>query len=99
MRYTGSGPHGLHLAEDKALAKKIISHHGLRTPAWVVAAGGEFELGDNLSFPGIVKACSGGGSVGLGAGSVVHARQAMLGRARLIQEGLHCPGPVEPDIE
>jgi len=99
MRYTGSGPHGLHLGQDKALAKKIILYHGVRTPSFVVAEGGEFELGENLSFPVIVKPCSGGGSVGIDAGSVVHHRQEMLERARLIQDELHCPALVEQYVE
>ena len=99
MRYTGSGPHGLHLGQDKALAKKIILYHGVRTPPFVVAEGGEFELGENLSFPVIVKPCSGGGSVGIDAGSVVHGRQEILERARMIQDELRCPALVEQYIE
>ena len=99
MRYTGSGPHGLHLGQDKALAKKIIRYHGIRTPSFVVAEDGDFELGEKLSFPVIVKPCSGGGSVGIDAGSVVHRRQEMLERARLIQDELGCPALVEQYIE
>ncbi len=92
-------PHGLHLGQDKALAKKIIGYHGIRTPSFVVADGGEFELGEKLSFPVIVKPCSGGGSVGIDAGSVVHRRQEMLERARMIQDELRCPALVEEYIE
>src|SRR5438445_772141 len=55
--------------------------------------------GENLSFPVIVKPCSGGGSVGIDAGSVVHHRQEMLERARLIQDELHCPALVEQYVE
>jgi D-alanine-D-alanine ligase len=99
IRYTGAGPHGLHLGQDKALAKKIIRYHGVRTPSFVVAEGGDFELGKELSFPVIVKPCSGGGSVGIDAGSVVHGRQEMLDRARLIQEEQRCPALVEQYIE
>jgi D-alanine-D-alanine ligase-like ATP-grasp enzyme len=29
-RYTGAGPQGLYLAQDKALAKKIFAFHGIR---------------------------------------------------------------------
>ena len=32
VHYTGSGPQGLLLAQDKALAKKIVEFHGLKTP-------------------------------------------------------------------
>ena len=31
-RYTGAGAHGLYLAQDKALAKKIFAFHGIHTP-------------------------------------------------------------------
>src|ERR1043166_4354390 len=31
-RYTGSGTHGLMLAQDKAIAKKIFTFHGIHTP-------------------------------------------------------------------
>jgi D-alanine-D-alanine ligase len=99
MRYTGSGPSGLHLGQDKPLAKKVIRHHGIRTPSFVVADGADFELGEKLSFPVIVKPCTGGGSVGIDVGSVVHARQEMFDRARLIQEELRCPALVEQYIE
>jgi D-alanine-D-alanine ligase len=89
----------LHLGQDKALAKKVIRYHGIRTPSFMVAESGEFELGEKLSFPVIVKPCSGGGSVGIDAGSVVHRRQELLERARLIQDELGCPALVEQYIE
>jgi D-alanine-D-alanine ligase len=99
IRYTGSGPHGLHLGEDKALAKKVIGHHGIPTPSFMVVEDGEFELADLPSFPVIVKPCSGGGSVGIDAGSVVYGRLEMLARAQLIEDELHCPALVEQYIE
>jgi D-alanine-D-alanine ligase len=99
MRYTGSGPRGLYLGQEKPLAKKIICYHGVRTPSFVVAEGGDVEMGEELSFPVIVKPCSGDGSVGIDVGSVVHGRQEMLDRARLIQDELHCPALVEQYIE
>src|SRR5947199_5144150 len=30
--YTGAGPQGLYLAQDKGLAKKVFGFHGIRTP-------------------------------------------------------------------
>jgi D-alanine-D-alanine ligase len=33
-RYTGSGTHGLLLAQDKAIAKKIFAFHGIHTPVF-----------------------------------------------------------------
>jgi D-alanine-D-alanine ligase len=99
MRYTGSGPQGLHLGQDKALAKKIIGYHGIRTPAFVVAERDGVQLTADLSFPLIVKPCTADGSVGIDAGSVVHGRKEMLERARLIQDELRCPALIEQYIE
>jgi D-alanine-D-alanine ligase-like ATP-grasp enzyme len=33
-KYTGSGTHGLMLAQDKAIAKKIFAFHGIHTPTF-----------------------------------------------------------------
>ena len=33
-QYTGSGTHGLMLAQDKAIAKKIFAFHGIHTPVF-----------------------------------------------------------------
>src|SRR5579872_4754500 len=37
IRYTGSGPEGLLLSKDKALAKEILLHHRVRVPRFVVS--------------------------------------------------------------
>lgn len=37
IRYTGSGPDGLLLCKDKALAKELLSHHRVRVPRFVVS--------------------------------------------------------------
>ena len=33
-KYTGAGSHGLMLAQDKAVAKKIFAFHGIHTPVF-----------------------------------------------------------------
>jgi D-alanine-D-alanine ligase len=37
VRYTGSGPEGLMLCKDKALAKKVLAYHRVRLPRFVVS--------------------------------------------------------------
>jgi D-alanine-D-alanine ligase len=41
--YTGAGPHGLYLAQDKALAKKIFAFHGIRTPYFATSYRGKLD--------------------------------------------------------
>jgi D-alanine-D-alanine ligase len=38
-KYTGSGTHGLMLAQDKAVAKKIFAFHGIHTPTFARVTG------------------------------------------------------------
>jgi D-alanine-D-alanine ligase len=54
-RYTGSGTHGLMLAQDKAIAKKIFAFHGVHTPVFAKSFRGRLDFSHELHFPVIVK--------------------------------------------
>src|SRR5215510_6439437 len=54
-KYTGSGTHGLMLAQDKAIAKKIFSFHGIHTPVFAKSFRGRLDFSHDLQFPVIVK--------------------------------------------
>jgi D-alanine-D-alanine ligase len=41
--YTGSGPHALYLAQDKAIAKKIFDFHKIKTPDFAISYKGRTE--------------------------------------------------------
>jgi D-alanine-D-alanine ligase len=43
-KYTGSGTHGLMLAQDKAIAKKIFAFHGIHTPTFAKSFRGTSRL-------------------------------------------------------
>src|ERR687889_693190 len=50
-RYTGAGTHGLMLALDKAIAKKIFAFHGIRTPVFAKSFRGRLDFSHDLQFP------------------------------------------------
>jgi len=62
-KYTGSGTHGLMLAQDKAIAKKIFSFHGIHTPVFAKSFRGRLDFSHDLHFPVIVKPAREDGSI------------------------------------
>ena len=98
-RYTGAGPRGLALAQDKALAKKLFAFHGIKTPRFAVSYKGKLDHADKLEFPLIVKPASEDGSVGIDSGSVVHDVKELMERTSYIQETFDCPALIEEFIE
>ena len=99
LRYTGAGPQGLFLAQDKAVAKEIFDFHRIRTPRFAVSYRGKLDHVDDLEFPLIVKPASEDGSVGIDAGAVVQTLREMMERVALMQEKFDCPALIEEYIE
>lgn len=72
IKYTGSGHFGSALAMNKSVAKRIFEGRGILTPQGVVVPSNLFNDGSQassigiigMSFPVVVKPCSGGSSVG-----------------------------------
>jgi D-alanine-D-alanine ligase len=98
-KYTGAGPHSLHLAQDKALAKKLLSFHGIRTPYFAVSYRGKTGWADDISFPLIVKPQGEDGSIGIDAGSVVTSVKELMKRIDYIHTRFDCPALIEEYIE
>lgn len=99
-KYTGSGPHGLLLAQDKALAKKIIGFHGIRTPLSMVVYGGRVDYAHDIQFPMIVKPVSEDGSIGINHKSVVESVKELMERIHELHEQFeNVPVLVEEYIE
>ncbi len=99
LKYTGSGPHGLYLAQNKALAKKIFHFHDLRTPFFAVSYKGQLENAHDIAFPLIVKPLSEDGSIGIDVGSVVTSVKELMERIHYIQETFDSPSLIEEYIE
>src|SRR6185503_11287925 len=47
-KYTGTGAHGLMLAQDKAVAKKIFAFHGIHTPVFAKSFRGRLDFSHDL---------------------------------------------------
>jgi len=99
LRYTGAGPHGIFLSQDKAIAKKIFAFHGIKTPFFAASYRGRVEHADNISFPLIVKPSWEDGSIGIDAGSVVTNIKEMMERVEYIQNEFDSPALIEEYIE
>ncbi len=70
--YTGCSPRGLLLSRDKALAKKLLCHHQIKTPAFVVLAKGKrISVPKSLCYPLFVKSVSDDASLGISQASLV----------------------------
>ncbi len=70
IAYTGCNPRGLLLGRDKALSKKLLSHHHIEVPDFMVFPRGR-KIGRlrKLRFPMIVKSLIEEGSVGIAQAS------------------------------
>ena len=99
LPYTGAGPQALFLAQDKALAKKVFTFHGIRTPNFASSYRGKVDNVDDLQFPMIVKPGSEDGSVGIDAGSVVKTVKEMMERIAIVHEHFDSPALIEEFIE
>ncbi|HWO87854.1 MAG TPA: hypothetical protein VNL98_01760 [Gemmatimonadales bacterium] len=99
LRYTGAGPHGLYLAQNKALAKKIFHFHDIRTPFFAVSYKGFSDHAHDIAFPLIVKPMSEDGSIGIDMGAVVTSVKELMERIHYIHEEFDCPALIEEYIE
>lgn len=98
--YTGCNPRGMTLARDKALTKKIMHYHRIRTPAFAVfARGRKITRPKKLTFPLLVKSINVEGSIGIAQASVVHDDAKFEERVRFIHESLQTYAIAEQYIE
>jgi D-alanine-D-alanine ligase len=98
--FTGCNPRGLLLAHDKALAKKILRHHRVRTPDFVVFPKGRaIHKPRRLRFPLIVKSATEHGSVGIAQASIVHDEEKLSERVRFIHENVQTSAIAEEFID
>ena len=85
--YTGCNPRGLILARDKALTKKILSYHRLKSPKFAAFPKNKrFKAPKNLTYPLIVKCLSEEASLGIGKVSIVHSEEKLKERLTYIHE-------------
>jgi D-alanine-D-alanine ligase len=97
--YTGCNPRGLLLAHDKALSKKILHFHRIRTPRFAVIPRGAVRPPPRLKFPLFVKSLIEQGSYGISQASIVNSEEKFRERVEYLQEKLSTPVIAEEYIE
>ena len=100
FKYTGAGPFGMHLSQNKSLAKKIFAFHGIRTPYFAAVYRGRLDWAhDDLSFPVIVKPAREDGSIGIEFNAVCDSIKDLMERIHDIHEKFDSPALIEEYIE
>jgi D-alanine-D-alanine ligase len=97
--YTGTGPHGLMLAQDKAVAKKIFAFHGIHTPTFAKSFRGRLDFSHDLQFPVIVKPAREDGSIGIEFSAVVSSIRELMERIDWLHANFDSPVLIEEYIE
>jgi D-alanine-D-alanine ligase len=98
-RYTGSGPAGLHLAQNKSIAKKIFAFHGIRTPFFASVHRGRLDWSHDLQFPVIVKPAREDGSIGIAFNAFCGSIKDLMERIHDLHEQFDGPVLIEEYIE
>jgi D-alanine-D-alanine ligase len=97
--YTGTGTHGLMLAQDKAVAKKIFAFHGIHTPVFAKSFRGRLDFSHDLHFPVIVKPAREDGSIGIEFSAVVNSIKELMERMDWLHANFDSPVLIEEYIE
>ncbi|MFI5370204.1 MAG: ATP-grasp domain-containing protein [Candidatus Eisenbacteria bacterium] len=98
-RFTGAGSSGLYLAQDKNLAKKIFTFHGIHTPYFTTVYRGRTEHSHDIEFPVIVKPAREDGSIGIQFGAVCTSIKELMERIDYIHAEFDSPALIEEYIE
>jgi D-alanine-D-alanine ligase len=99
LPYTGSGPTGLHLAQDKAVAKRLFAFHGIKTPNFATVYQGRLQWADDVHFPVIVKPKREDGSIGIAFNAVAGSIKELMERIDALHADLNAPVLIEEYIE
>ncbi len=98
-RFTGTGSHGLMLAQDKSVAKKIFAFHGIATPVFARSFRGRLAFSDELHFPVIVKPMREDGSIGIEFDAVVSSIKELMERIDWLHGQFDSPILIEEYVD
>jgi D-alanine-D-alanine ligase len=98
-RFTGAGSHGLMLAQDKSVAKKIFKFHDIHTPIFARSFRGRLAFSHELHFPVIVKPMREDGSIGIEFNAVVSSIKELMERIDWLHEQFNAPVLIEEYVE
>jgi D-alanine-D-alanine ligase len=97
--FTGAGAMGLTLAQDKAVAKKLFSFHGIKYPRFSTMDAGQVDWSDELKFPLFVKPVNADSSIGINRNAVVRNVKELMDRISYIHTEIKAPVLIEEFIE
>jgi D-alanine-D-alanine ligase len=98
--YTGCGFRALMICQDKALSKKILKHHRVAVPPFVVSRRAQpLRKLKNAVYPLIVKPLAEEGSVGIAKDSFAENEEQALSRAAFLHERFRQDVIIERYIE
>lgn len=97
--FTGTGPLGTALRQDKAVTKKLLKFHEVPYPNFITFDRYDIEFAGRMRFPLFVKPLSGDASLGIDDSSLVTEYAKLIERVGFIQTQLKVPALVEQYIE
>jgi D-alanine-D-alanine ligase len=98
--FTGCGSTGLTLCKHKGISKKILGHHGIPTPNFLVIPRGQRTGGPGkLKFPILVKPVKEEASYGISRASFVETDEAFRERVGFVHEKYKSDAIAEEYIE
>jgi D-alanine-D-alanine ligase len=97
--FTGTGPAGMALRQDKAVTKKLLKFHGVPYPNYATFDKDNLEFAGKMRFPLFVKPLHGDTSLGIDDSSLVTEYSKLIERIGFIQTHLKVPALVEEYIE
>ncbi len=97
--FSGTGPAGMALRQDKAVTKKLLKFHGVTFPNYATFDKDNLEFAGRMRFPLIVKPLHGDTSLGIDDSSLVTEYSKLIERIGFIQTQLKVPALVEEYIE
>ena len=87
------------LAQDKAVAKKILEFHGIHTPVFARSFRGRLDFSHDLEFPVIVKPAREDGSIGIEFNAVVSSIRELMERIDWLHANFDSPVLIEEYVE
>ena len=97
--FTGTGPVGMSLRQDKAVTKKLLKFHRVHYPNYATFDKDNLEFAGKMRFPLFVKPLYGDTSLGIDDSSLITEYSKLIERIGFIQTQLKVPALVEEYIE
>jgi D-alanine-D-alanine ligase len=100
LPYTGCGPEGLMICNNKALTKKILTYHRIKVPGFrIFHRGKRIWCPKKLNFPLLVKPLQEEASTGIAKASFVEKEKDLVERVGFVHERFNMHAIAEEYIE